>query len=375
MKVSKKILSLILAATLVSTSVVGCGSLDNQAVILTIGGEDVSAGVANFYARYLQAMEESYYMSYYGEDMWNIQYSDDETYQDAMKSNIMETIQELYVIRQHADELEISISEEELEAIEAVADEFMAANTNEEYNELGSVTRENVIEVLSLYTLQSKAQPIIVEDVDTDTSEEDTIQKRMTLVNYGFSYTNEEGETLEYTDEEKSQMYSNLENLATLTENDLLSNAATIEAPVQEVTFDANTTTYDVEIILAADDLGLNEYSEVIETATGYYLVQLTDLYDEEATNVVIANIISQREFDLYEETIDAWIAEAGTQIDNSVWKKVNFETLGVTMPGVETDSENGVTTYSNTYEYGSGVDSEESEEAETTEETETTEE
>ena len=28
-------------------------------------------GVANFYAKYQQAIYDSYYMSYFGEDMWN----------------------------------------------------------------------------------------------------------------------------------------------------------------------------------------------------------------------------------------------------------------------------------------------------------------
>lgn len=369
MKINKKIMSLILAATLLSTSVVGCGSLDNTANVLTVGGEEVSAGVANFYARYLQAMEESYYMSYYGEDMWSIAYSDDLTYEDQMKSNIMKTLKELYVVRQHAEELEIAISEEELEAITAAADEFMTANTNEEYNELASVSKENIVELLSLLTLQRKAEAAIKLGVDTDTSEEDTIQKKMTVTGYGFTYEDESGETVSFSEEELSQMYSNLEGLKSLTSDDLLANATAIEASTEEITFDAYTTTVDPEIIEIADDLGLKEYSEVIETADGYYLIQLTSLFDKEATDVRIEEIIAQREVDLYMDTIETWIQETTITVENSVWKKVNFETLGVNLPGVTTDAESGVTTYESTYEFGSDIDSEESEETETTEE------
>lgn len=374
MKVNKRILSLILAATLVSTSVVGCGSLDSTATVLTIGGEEVSAGVANFYARYQQSMYESYYMSYFGEDMWGTDFGDGITFQESTKDEIMTTLKELYVIKQHAEELEISISEEEQEAIEAAADEFMAANTDAEYNELASITRENAVEVLSLFTLQAKAEPIIKADIDTDTSEEDVIQKKMTLATYEFAYTNESEEYVVASEEEMGQMLSNLEGLKSLTSGTLFDNATEIGAAVTELTFDASNDMYDLAIITAADELGLNEYSDIIETPDGYHLVQLTDLYDEEATDAKIAEIIVSRENELYITTIDTWIEEAGAEVVNSVWKSVDFKTLGINLPGVTTDTESGVTTYESTYEFGNtddAEDSDESEEVETTEDTE----
>lgn len=378
MKANKKLLSLILAATLVSTSVVGCGSLDSTATVLTIGGEEVSAGVANFYGRYQQSMYESYYMSYFGDDMWGTDFGDGATFQESTKDEIMATIQELYVIRQHAEELEISISDEEMEAIEASADEFMAANTDQEYNELASITRENVVEVLSLFTLQAKAAPIIKEDVDTDTSEEEVNQKKMTLVTYEFTYEDEEGTYLVYDDEEQAMMYSNLEGLKAVETGTLLENATEIGAAYTEITFDKNNEVYDAAIIMAADELGLYEYSEIIETADGYHLIQLTDLYDEEATQIAIAELISQREYDLYRETIDAWVEEAGAEIVSSVWDKVDFETLGINLPGVTTDTESGVTTYETTYEFGNTGEESESTDQEsesTDQETESTDE
>ena len=52
------------AAALAATAVTGCsGSLDTEAVVMTVGGEEVTLGVANFYARMTQAQYESYYLS------------------------------------------------------------------------------------------------------------------------------------------------------------------------------------------------------------------------------------------------------------------------------------------------------------------------
>lgn len=360
MKANKRILSLILATTLLSTTLVGCGNLDSTATILTIGGEEVSAGVANFYARYEQSLYETYYSVYLGSDMWKTEVMEGETYEETVKATLMNTLQELYVIRQHAEELEINLSTEELEEINSVADKFMEANTDVEVNELASVNRDNVVEILSLLTLKDKAKDVIIADVDTDVSNEDTIQKKMTVVNYDFSYTNEDGEYVTVSDEEKEKMYSNLEGLKLATSGDLLSNGEAISAPVQEMTFDANTNTLDISIIAAADELALNEFSEVIETTNGYSLVQLTSLNDKEATATVVENIIYGRESELYNTTIEAWIAEADAKVVTSVWNKVNFVTLGVNVPSID---ENGITTIESTYEYGERSDSEATEE------------
>lgn len=360
MKVNKRILSLILAATLVSASLVGCGELDSTATVLTIGGENVSAGVANFYARYEQAMNESYYMSMLGEDMWIQDMGDGATFEDGTKADIMGKLQELYVISQRAEELEISISDEELEAINEAADAFIGANTNEEYNALTSITKENVVEVLTLFTLQNKAEPIIKADVDTDMNDEETVQKKMTIAGYLYSYTDEDGETVQYSEEEQGQMLSNLEGLKTLTSGNLLSNAEAIDVVVEELTFDKNSVTIDATVIEVADELGLNAYSDVIETAEGIYLVQLTSMYDKEASDIKIAEIIEERATELYNVTIQEWIEEAEAKVVDSVWNEIVFDKLKINLPGVTTDSDSGVTTYNSTYEYGSGQDSEE---------------
>ncbi|MFQ9345301.1 MAG: hypothetical protein ACLR2O_06650 [Coprococcus sp.] len=43
----------------------------DDAVVVKAGDEEITAGVANFYARYTQAQYETYFASYFGgDDMW-----------------------------------------------------------------------------------------------------------------------------------------------------------------------------------------------------------------------------------------------------------------------------------------------------------------
>ena len=65
--------ALILAlAGIMAASLIGCGSRKDDAVVVKAGDEEITAGVANFYARYTQAQYETYFASYLGgDDMWS----------------------------------------------------------------------------------------------------------------------------------------------------------------------------------------------------------------------------------------------------------------------------------------------------------------
>ena len=48
----------------------GCGSTDPETAVATVNGTPISLGVANFAAQYTAVEYDTYYMSYFGEDMW-----------------------------------------------------------------------------------------------------------------------------------------------------------------------------------------------------------------------------------------------------------------------------------------------------------------
>lgn len=336
MRANKKLVSVLLAATLASTAIVGCGSgsVDNSAVVVTIGGEDVEAGVVNFYARYQQAMYETYYMSFMGEDMWVSDMGDGLTYADSIKEGIMDTLQELYVVKQHAQDLGIELTEEELAAIDEAAEAFMVSNKDAEINELVGATKENVVEVLTLFKIQALADPIIKADIDTEVSEEESAQKKMTLVSFDFTYVDEEGNTLVISEEEQMELLEVADELLELAQEskDLLAAAEELGVSVREVTFDTSTVSIDGNVVAQADELAKGEFTEIIEATDAYYIAQVTSLLDEEATAIKVDEILSARESALYTETIDEWIEEAGISVVDSVWSQIDFQKLGVIM-------------------------------------------
>ncbi|MFI3207641.1 MAG: hypothetical protein R3Y40_00765 [Eubacteriales bacterium] len=340
MKYSKKLVSVLLAASLVCLSLVGCGQssaadIDYTQTVTTVNGEEISLGVVNFYTRYEQSYYETYYMVYFGDDMWTTEVSDGVTYEDDTKSTVMTTIQELAIIRQHADEYGVTLEDAEFEMIQAAAEEFVAANDDEALAAI-SGSAEVMEEVLELFLYDTKVYDAIAEGIDTEVDEEDIAQKALTYVYFELTTDDEEAEDgyVEYTDEEKAVVYAEIESLIAAAEEsgDLYTEAEALGYTPVEVTFNVSTTTVDENVIAVADELSEGEVSGVIESDLSYYVAQLTSEYDEDATETARQEVLSEREAELYTIVVEEWIAAAECVIDEDVWSQISLIDLGVTI-------------------------------------------
>ena len=165
-RTGKKAAALAVTAAL-AVSAAGCGSVKDSDVVVTIGGEKVTVGVANFFARYQQAEYETYYSGVMGEDMWSTEISKGKSYEETVKNQILETLENMYVLEDHMGDYKVEITEEEKKKISEAAKAFDEANGLEE-KEAVSGTTENVERMLTLVTIQEKMQKAMVADVDTD---------------------------------------------------------------------------------------------------------------------------------------------------------------------------------------------------------------
>ena len=89
----KKILILAMAGMLAVTSLTGCGSFKDDDVVATVGDKEITADIANFYARYTQAQYETYYAGYLGEDMWNSEATEGQTYEESVKDSVLKQLE------------------------------------------------------------------------------------------------------------------------------------------------------------------------------------------------------------------------------------------------------------------------------------------
>lgn len=332
--------------TLAAMTVTGCsGSLDTDAVVMTVGDEEVTLGVANFYARMTQAQYETYYLSMMNngmtaEDMWNQEY-EGETTEETTKDGLLESLQNMYLISQHAEDYDIALTEEEEKAISEAADQFDEDNT-EEAKEAVSGYKKDIEKYLELVTIQNKMYSVMREGVDEEVSDEEAAQKAMDYVFFSYTTTDDSGNTTELSDDEKTALKTAAQNLSDRVKagEDMSDVAEESSATVQEATFDSETTTYDADLIAAADALAeVGDVTDVIETDNGLYVAQLTSLLDRDATDTKKEEIVEERRQEQYDSLLDEWKDATEINVNDKVWNKIDFINQGVTIITTEEDT------------------------------------
>lgn len=328
MKYGKKLVAVLLAVVIAAASMMGCAtSAEDTDILLTVGDEEIEFGVVNFYALFFAAYYESYYSSYFGDAMWETEIEDGVTYEDDTKDSIMDTMQELIVVRQHAEELGITLTEEEVAEIEAAAQEFVDANSEEILGEV-SGTLEYAIEVLTLFELDDKCLTEVAKGADTEVSDEEAAQMRAVYVYHFLTTTDDDGNSVDMTDEELLALEEELADLQVQAEDsdDFYALAEELGYNVLETTFDSEDTSLNDDLLAALLELSEGEYTGVVKTDSVYYVGQLASEFDEEATEAMKETIIEERGVELYYETIDEWKAEIEIVVNESLWSIVDFE-------------------------------------------------
>lgn len=335
----KKAVVLLLCAVMASGCLSGCGSLKDSDVVATVNDTDITAGVANFLARYTQAQYETYYAGYMGDDMWAGEAEDGKTYEDTVKDSILESLENMYLMKAHMDEYNVSLSEEEKNSIKDAAEQFDSDNGLSEKEKV-SGNKKTVEKVLELLTIQKKVQDAVEAGADTEVSDEDAAQKKMQYVTFSFTKTGEDGKSEELSDEEKQQLKETAESFAAGAAQapDFAAYASEQGQTSQDATFDAESATLPSQLTKAADALGEGETTGVVEGDNGYYVARVTSLFDQEATDAKKQEIVSQRKQDLLDDTLSGWRKKADIKVHKWTWKKVDFTTLTVTMKQDQTD-------------------------------------
>ncbi len=342
----KKAAVLTAVGLLGTAGVTGCsGSIDTDAVVATVGDEEITLGIANFYARMMQGQYETYYASMMGttgEEMWT-QEVGGQTYEDSVKDSTMEMLEDLYLISQHASEYGVTLSDEEKDAIADAAKQFDEDNTADA-KETVSGYRKDVEKYLELVTIQSRMESKMMEGVDEEVSDEEAAQKAMKYVYFSYTTPDESGSSTELSDEEKEALAADAQTLAdrVAAGEDISEAAEELGQTAYDLTFDSESTGPDEELIAAVDAIETEgEVTAPIETDGGIYVAQLTSLLDRDATDQKKEAIVQERRQEQYDSLLEEWRDATDIKVDEKTWNKVDFEKVGVTI----TTSETGETT------------------------------
>ena len=311
----KRLAMLLLSGAMVMTSLTGCGELKDSDVVATVGETEITADVANFFARYLQVQYESGYGAYLGEDMWTTEAEEGKTYEEMVKEGLMEQMQNMYLMEAHKDDYGVELSEEEKAAIHDAAVQFDEENEAEDQDKVsGSV--ETVEKYLTLMTVSHKVESVIRAEADENVSDEEKGQ-------------------IALNDEEKAALKEDAEVFAAGAKDveDFASFATEQGYEAQDGNFgNEEEPSVPKELVEVANAQEEGDTSEVIETESGCYVSRLVSLFDEEATEMKKQEIVQQRQTEKVDEVVKSWRKDVDVKVNDKNWDKISFENLTVTM-------------------------------------------
>ena len=268
----------------------------------------------------------------------------DATYEENMKDSILESLENMYLVKQHASEYKVELTDKEKKKIDKAAEAFVEDNTLED-KEVVSGYKKYVKEYLELATIQQKMDAPMKEGVDENVSDEDAEQKKIEYVQFSYTKKDDSGQSVQMTDEEKKaekeKAQTFLDTVSADPDKDMNAAAASAEKEVQTATFDSESSTLNVDLLKAADALeNVGDVTSLIETDDGVYVAKLTSKLDREATDQKKKEIVEERKQKQYEDQVETWRKETDIKVDKKEWKKVDFEDQGVNVKQTTTDSE-----------------------------------
>lgn len=342
---TKKFTALLLSGVMAASVLAGCGGIDKDAVVATLDGQEIKLGVANFAARLQQAQYDDFYTAYFGEDVWNSDpYGNGATMQDNLKDSVIGSIEDMYVLKNHMDDYGVALSEEDQTAIKTAAADFMSVNTDDALEAMGA-TEDIVEEYLTLVTIQTRMREAIIVDADTNVSDEEANTSDYSYVVISkTSYKDADGNTVDYTDEEKADLADTVKKFQSAATTVTLEDAADeFGYTVSTGSFASDNTTLDADVLAALQ--GLTEegqVSDVVETDSSYYVLRLDTITDADKTEQHRQEIIGNRQSELYSKVLQGYKDEAEWVLNEKVWKTVTFDNLfTTTVESTETETVN----------------------------------
>lgn len=327
----KKITALLLsAAMLASLQVAGCGnSVNAKAVAATLDDKEISIGLANFIAQVQAVQMDATFLSYYGENMWSSDSGSGTTMEQSVKDSVMERIQEYYLMDAHTADYKVELTDQEKSEITAAAAKFLEDNSADAQKAMGA-TQETVEEMLRLYKVQSKMRAAIEEQIDTNVTAEECAQKTFSYVRF-----NKSDNTETTTDDGKDEK-ADAQDFLKAAADDMEKAAEAEEYTIQtcsygagDLTEEGNTTSMELDVLKAADKLKEQELAgSLVETDNGYYVVRMDSTDDKAAAETKKESILTQRRNDQYDEVLQGYKDDCKWSINESEWKKVNFDEL-----------------------------------------------
>ena len=275
--------------------------------VFKIGGSACGLKEARVYLTNYQNI----YGTAYGVDLWKHDFGVDSLV-DYVKAVTMEELTRVYCMDLLAESREMSLSEEEKEAVSSAAREYYDSLSEEEHTYLG-VSESDIEEYYSHYALAQKLYNSLTNEVNAEVSDDEArVMEIMQIFVTDAGKAAEVSAKLQGGDDFAS-VANNYNELAAI-----------------QVTISRDDVPKEVEEVAFAMDN--NQVSGEIAVENGYYFIKCLNKYNEELTEANKSNIVEKREKEAFDDVYNEYVSSLNSSLNEELWKEIKLNTDGTIM-------------------------------------------
>lgn len=320
----KKIVMLLLATVVLSTSLTGC-TIGNTEFVLdsnSAGGRHVFSinGVkcTKEEARLYLCNYQNLYGKEYGLNLWEYDFSNMDTevsLENYVKEITLAELANITCMQLLAEERGIALTEEELTLVEKAADEYYASLTKDEISYIGFDKKE-LVTFYEKYATAQKLYKTLTQGVNEEISIDEARVMRIQQI-----YVTDKA--IAQTVEQK------------LAEGEDFATVASTYNEKEAIEINLARDTYPKAVEDIAFHLEDGEQSCMIEAENGYYFIKCLNKYDEALTEENKENVIIKRRKEQFDDVYEKFIENSDFDLNEKVWEGIEPDTSG----SITTDS------------------------------------
>lgn len=338
-------------------------------LIFTINGEKVYLSdimVDIYMNESTGAYMNSLYQQNYGSDYWSIVNDDGVTNAELLKDNSIEVIMQKYMMYHEALDNGYTLSDEEKQTAESQAKEVFDQMTSKTKNKTG-ISKQDIVDYYEMKALADRYKSAWIDTFDIDdvalTADIDPAQYRQYDIQYyyiPFSGTNDSGEAVDMTDDEKAAAveelkasYDDIAGLADFTtyvnnssgqSNTEEGQATPTPAPgptapegskikyASKSFIETDETNFDAELLADIKKMNNEEISsKVVQDSKGCYIIKMVNNNSTERYDSECESVITSAENEKFNEEIDNLEVEKYLiEFNDDEWDKLEFGSVTI---------------------------------------------
>ena len=314
----RKFITLCIAVALFSSTLTGC-TIGNTEIVLnmnSVGRNHVFSINGNKCtkeeARLYLCNYQNIYGSAYGLNLWDYDYSKIEegaSLEDYVKDVTLSELANIMCMEQLAKQQELTLTEEELQKVNAAADEYYKSLSRKEISYIG-LDKNELRSFYEKYAIAQKLYNSLTQGINEEVSDDEARVIRIQQI-----YVKSEE-----TATQVQQKLANGEKFDSLASN--YNEAGVIERNLAR-------GEYPEVVDNVVFHLDNGEESGMITTEQGYYFIKCLNKFDEELTEANKENIIVKRRKEQFDDKYIEFVETSQFELNESVWDDIKVDTSG----------------------------------------------